>query len=53
MMEKANIVYAEALKKLDKNREKQEKIGTISHKLSIYSRSVKIPQTCICNISFK
>ena len=33
MMEKANIVHAEALKQLDKNREKQEKIGTTSHKL--------------------
>ena len=52
-MEKANIAHAEALKKLDKNREKQEKIGTTSHKLSIYSRSFKMLQTCICNISFK
>ena len=52
MMEKGNIAHAEALKQ-DKNREKQEKIGTISHKLTIYSRSFKMLQTCICNISFK
>ena len=51
MMEKANIVHAEALK-LDKNREKQ-KIRTTLHKLAIYSRSFKMLQTCICNISFK
>ena len=39
IMEKANIAYAEALKKLDKIRVKQKKIGTTVHKLLIYSRS--------------
>ena len=51
MMEKANIAYTEALKKLDKIREKK-KIRTTSHKLSIYLRSFQMLQTCICNISF-
>ena len=50
-MEKANIVHTEALKKLDET-ENQEIIGTTSHKLSIYSRSFKMLQTCIYNISF-
>ena len=48
MMEKANIVQAEALKQ-DKNREKQ-KIRTTSHKLAIYSRTFKMH---LCNISSK
>ena len=33
MLEKANTAHAEALKKLDKVREKQKKIGTTTHKL--------------------
>ena len=33
MLEKANAAHAEALKKLDKIREKQKKIGTTMHKL--------------------
>ena len=52
MMEKANKAYAEALRKLDKIREKQKKMGSTLHKLSIYSRSFKMFQTCLCNISF-
>ena len=48
MMEKANIVHIEALKKLDKNREKQEKIGTTLHKLSIYSQSRQVTSKSTC-----
>ena len=33
MLEKANAAHVEALKKLDKIREKQKKIGTTTHKL--------------------
>ena len=33
MLEKANTAHVEALKKLDKVREKQKKIGTTTHKL--------------------
>ena len=51
-MEKANVAYAEVLKKLDKIRVKLKKIGTTLHKPSIYSRSFKMLQICICNISF-
>ena len=52
ILEKVNIANAKALKKLDKIREKQKKKGTTLHKLSIYSRSFKMLQTCIFNMSF-
>ena len=48
MLEKVNIINAEALKKLDKIPEKQEHSNKLC-KLSIYSRSFKMLQTCICN----
>ena len=38
MLEKANTAYVEALKKLDKIREKQKKIGTTSQTFHIFKK---------------